>query len=156
MGSRKSGVRGNSGNASAWSAAETVRRARKKARLTQVQLARRLGKSQTLVSQAETGAVLVGERYVRLVLAACDLPRSWGRPKGKRSGWDLEPHEIAGLDPETAEPVRIGSKRDKELTRLPHDRFDDGFAVFDDDIELDFPVLVLLAELGFGGADRLG
>ena len=36
------------------------------------------------------------------------------------------------------------------------DRLDDGFAVFDHHVELDLAVLVLLAELGFGGADRFG
>jgi hypothetical protein len=36
----------------------------------------------------------------------------------ERSGWDLRPHEIAGLDPETLEPVRRGSERDRELSRM--------------------------------------
>jgi transcriptional regulator with XRE-family HTH domain len=93
--------------------AQRVRRARKKARLTQVQLAKRLGRSQTFVSQAETGVVRVGTRYVRLVLAACELPRNWGA--AKRRSEDLEPHEIAGNDPETMEAVQKGSRRDKEL-----------------------------------------
>jgi transcriptional regulator with XRE-family HTH domain len=93
--------------------AARVRRARKKAGLTQLALAKLIGRSQTLVSQAETGAARVGVRYVRLVLAACDLPRNWGSPK--RGGHDLAPHEIAGLDPDTLEPVRKGSRRDREL-----------------------------------------
>jgi transcriptional regulator with XRE-family HTH domain len=93
--------------------AERLRRARKKARLTQVQLAKRLGRSQTFVSQAETGVVRVGTRYVRLVLAACDLPRGWGGTR--RRSEDLEAHEIAGFDPETLEAVQKGSRRDREL-----------------------------------------
>jgi hypothetical protein len=40
--------------------------------------------------------------------------------------------------------------------RSADDGLDHGFAVFDDDVEVDFAVFVLLAELGFGRADRLG
>src|SRR5690349_16840989 len=97
--------------------AERVRKARKRARLTQAVLAARLGKSQTMVSQAETGVARVGERYVQAVLAACKLPPRWGAPRHRRSDDELEPHEIAGLDPMTARVVRKGSKRDEELAR---------------------------------------
>ncbi|HKY38339.1 MAG TPA: helix-turn-helix transcriptional regulator [Polyangiaceae bacterium] len=95
--------------------AERVRKARKKARLTQAQLAKRIGRSQTLVSLVETGAARVGARYVRLVLAACDLPRNWGALSKRRRSEDLEAHEIAGFDPETLEAVQKGSRRDREL-----------------------------------------
>ena len=97
--------------------AARLRRARKQARLTQAGLAARLGKSQTFVCHAETGVARVSERYVQLVLAACKLPARWGAPKRQRRDHELEPSEIAGLDPETLELVRRGSRRDKELGR---------------------------------------
>jgi hypothetical protein len=37
-----------------------------------------------------------------------------------------------------------------------HDGFDERFAVFDYDVEVDFAVFVLFAQLGFGGAERFG
>lgn len=55
-----------------------LRAAREAAGLTQTQLARRMGKSQTLISQAESGTARVSERYARAVLAACGLPADWG------------------------------------------------------------------------------
>jgi DNA-binding transcriptional regulator YiaG len=54
-----------------------LKRARLTAKLTQVQLAERLGKSQTLVAQAESGKVDVSARYVAGVLQACGLPKYW-------------------------------------------------------------------------------
>jgi len=93
-----------------------LRRARLRARLTQAQLAKRLGKSQAFVSKAEGGKARVGERYVRLVLEACQLPRSFGAPKRRqKTPAELEPHQISGLDPETLQLVKRGSKRDAEL-----------------------------------------
>jgi len=59
-----------------------LRKARLKAGLTQVQLARRLKKSQAMVSSAEAGRVRVGSRYVERVLVACGLPKNWGGKKG--------------------------------------------------------------------------
>lgn len=59
------------------SIAKDLRKAREHAGLTQSELAERLGKSQTMVSQAESGAARVSERYVRSVLAACGLPEDW-------------------------------------------------------------------------------
>jgi transcriptional regulator with XRE-family HTH domain len=95
--------------------------ARRAAGLTQAALAERLGKSQTLVSLAEAGAASVGERYVQDVLSACELPEGWGAPKQpkrvRKAPEQLEPHEIAGFDPETMRAVERGSKRDKELSR---------------------------------------
>lgn len=95
--------------------------ARRAAGLTQATLAERLGKSQTFVSLAEAGAANVGERYVKDVLSACKLPAGWGAPKKPRrvrkTPEQLEPHEIAGFDPETMRAVERGSKRDKELSR---------------------------------------
>jgi transcriptional regulator with XRE-family HTH domain len=95
-------------------------RARREAGLTQVQLARRICKSQTLVSRAETGQLRVTERYLSLVLKACDLPKNWGAPAHKRRVKplsQLKPSELAGMDPETLRVVRLGSKRDKELAQ---------------------------------------
>jgi len=45
--------------------------------LTQVELSKRLKKSQAFVSGAESGASRVGERYVLAVLKACGLPEDW-------------------------------------------------------------------------------
>jgi ribosome-binding protein aMBF1 (putative translation factor) len=57
-----------------------LRAAREEAGLTQAELAEKLGKSQTMVSQAEAGQVSVGARYVATVLKACRLPKDW-KPK---------------------------------------------------------------------------
>jgi ribosome-binding protein aMBF1 (putative translation factor) len=69
------------------SIAEDLRAAREAAGLTQAELADRMGKSQTMVSQAESGAARVSERYVRAVLEACGLPEGWkpGKARGKRA-----------------------------------------------------------------------
>ncbi|MGA7123376.1 MAG: helix-turn-helix transcriptional regulator [Polyangiaceae bacterium] len=64
------------------SVAEGLRAAREKAGLTQGELAAKLGKSQTLVSQAEGGRERVGVRYVAAVLKACGLPKDW-KPTGR-------------------------------------------------------------------------
>ena len=58
-----------------------LRKARMEARLTQAQLATRLGKSQAFVSKSEAGRAQVGERYVRAVLAACEPPADFGAPE---------------------------------------------------------------------------
>ena len=101
--------------------ATRVREARRHAGLTQVALAERLGKSQTLVSQAESGVARVNARYVLAVLRACGLRRTWGASRFK----GLEPPAsqgrpgsegyVVGIDPETCEAVTRGSKRDHEL-----------------------------------------
>ena len=98
--------------------AARLRGARREARLTQVELARRLGKSQSFVSLAESGEAVVGDRYVRRVIEACQLASGWGAaedslvngPKSK-----LDPNDFAGLDPETLQLVVRGSERDHEL-----------------------------------------
>ncbi len=95
--------------------------ARREARLTQAQLARRLGLSQAMVSQAEAGRAVVGERYLRRVLEACELPSNWGIEEGApplAGEQELDPSEVAGLDPQTCELVRRGSERDLELGRM--------------------------------------
>jgi DNA-binding XRE family transcriptional regulator len=51
--------------------------ARRSAGLTQAQLAERMGRSQTLVSLAERGALRIGTPYLRAVLDACGLPVDW-------------------------------------------------------------------------------
>jgi ribosome-binding protein aMBF1 (putative translation factor) len=65
------------------SIAADLRAAREHADLTQADLAKKMGKSQTLVSQAEAGIARVSERYVRAVLKACRLPAEWSGPKAK-------------------------------------------------------------------------
>jgi ribosome-binding protein aMBF1 (putative translation factor) len=65
------------------SIAGDLRAAREHAKLTQENLAKRMGKSQTLVSQAEAGIARISERYVRAVLKACRLPADWSGPKAK-------------------------------------------------------------------------
>jgi transcriptional regulator with XRE-family HTH domain len=96
-----------------------LRDARREAGLTQVTLAKRLGKSQTLVSLAENGKLYVGDRYLRAVLAACKLPAGWGQAAPEmareKDASELHAREIAGVDPETLALVRRGSERDKEL-----------------------------------------
>jgi len=51
--------------------------ARRAAGLTQAQLAKRLGKSQALVSLAERGRTWTGTPYRLEVLKACGLPEDW-------------------------------------------------------------------------------
>ena len=57
-----------------------IKAARRKAGLTQEALAERLGRSQTLVSLAERGAIRIGPPYLREVLKACGLSTD---PKGR-------------------------------------------------------------------------
>jgi DNA-binding XRE family transcriptional regulator len=57
-----------------------LRRAREAAGLTQAELARRLRKSQSMVSGAENGTVKTGWPYARAVLKACGLPEDWQAP----------------------------------------------------------------------------
>lgn len=66
------------------SLAASLRAARKQAKLTQADLAKRMGVSQPMVSGAEGGSVRVSERYVRNVLEACGLPEDWSASKPKR------------------------------------------------------------------------
>ena len=70
------------------SIAADLRAAREAAGLTQAELAQKLGKSQTMVSQAESGAARVSERYVRTVLKACRLPADWtgAKTRGAKRG----------------------------------------------------------------------
>jgi DNA-binding XRE family transcriptional regulator len=63
-----------------------LRAAREHAKLTQAELAEKMGKSQTMVSQAESGEARISERYVRAVLKACKLPADWTGPKPKKTG----------------------------------------------------------------------
>ena len=79
-----------------------LRAAREHAGLTQIELAARLGKSQTLVSGAESGRMSAGDRYVAAVLKACGLPPSWAGPKPPRS--------------DSGRVERIGEKRARPRT----------------------------------------
>lgn len=56
---------------------ENIRKARVAAGITQAELAKRLNRSQALVSSAENGTKEVGARYVKAVLKACGLPEDW-------------------------------------------------------------------------------
>ena len=55
----------------------TLKAAREHAGLTQAALARKLKKSQPMVSGAESGTISVSDRYVKAVLKACSLPEDW-------------------------------------------------------------------------------
>lgn len=59
------------------SIARDLRTMRETAQLTQAQLARKLRKSQAMVSGAENGTVKTGWRYAKTVLKACGLPEDW-------------------------------------------------------------------------------
>jgi|SRR5690606_33785185 len=63
------------------SIARDLRAARDHAGLTQAELAARMRKSQTMISQAESGTARISERYVKAVLKACGLPDDWAGPK---------------------------------------------------------------------------
>ena len=61
----------------------SLRLAREEAGLTQAELAKKLRRSQSLVSSAETGTVRIGQRYVLSVLKACKLPEDWKAGRSK-------------------------------------------------------------------------
>jgi len=54
-----------------------LRKAREHAGLTQAELAKKLKKSQAMVSGAENGTVKTGWPYAKAVLKACGLPEDW-------------------------------------------------------------------------------
>jgi transcriptional regulator with XRE-family HTH domain len=97
--------------------ARRVRQAREDAGLTQAELARRLGRSQAVVSLAETGGTRIGARYVRAVMVVCGmLVETTEAPEV--SGQQQEEGYVVGLDPETGEVVRRGSQRDEQLREM--------------------------------------
>jgi ribosome-binding protein aMBF1 (putative translation factor) len=67
------------------SIAVDLRAARERAGLTQAELAAKMGKSQTMVSQAESGTARISERYVQAVLKACGLPQDWSGPRSQKT-----------------------------------------------------------------------
>lgn len=67
------------------SIAVDLRAAREQAGLTQAELAKKMRKSQTMVSQAESGTARISERYVRAVLNACGLPLDWSGPRSRKA-----------------------------------------------------------------------
>lgn len=67
------------------SIASGLRAARKVSGLSQAQLAKKMNKSQSMVSHAERGAVSVNERFVAGFLKACGLPKDW-KPSPARPG----------------------------------------------------------------------
>jgi ribosome-binding protein aMBF1 (putative translation factor) len=74
----------------------TLKAAREVASLTQSELAEKLGKSQPLVSGAESGTISVSERYVASVLKACRLPSDWKptTPRGRSKKAERSGHTI--------------------------------------------------------------
>lgn len=78
------------------SIADGVRQAREHAGLTQAELAALLKKSQTMVSQAESGAARVSERYVKAVLKACCLPENWTGPADQRKKTEKKRRGVGG------------------------------------------------------------
>lgn len=56
---------------------KNLRNARQAAGLTQAELAKKLKKSQALISAAERGITEVGLKYWEAVLKACKLPKDW-------------------------------------------------------------------------------
>ena len=62
----------------------TLKAAREEAGLSQAELATRLGKSQPMISGAESGSISVSERYVAQVLKACGLPADWVGPNARK------------------------------------------------------------------------
>lgn len=76
----RSGAQAAQVDAIAWarmSTGESLRRAREAAGLSPAELAKRLRRSQALVSRAESGDISVSERYVASVLRACGLAQDW-------------------------------------------------------------------------------
>lgn len=63
---------------------DALKKAREHAGLTQEQLAKKIKKSQAMVSSAESGRTRAGERYIAAVLKACGLPKDW--PSKRRPG----------------------------------------------------------------------
>ena len=59
---------------------QDLKAARVHAGLTQEQLAKKLKKAQTTVSQSEAGLIRVSEAYVKSVMKACKLPTTWKKP----------------------------------------------------------------------------
>jgi len=58
-----------------------LRKARDHAGLTQAELAKKLKKSQAMVSGAENGTVKTGWPYAKAVLKACGLSEDWKAPE---------------------------------------------------------------------------
>ena len=57
-----------------------LRKARELAGLTQAELAKKLKKSQAMISGAENGTIKTGWPYASAVLKACGLPEDWKAP----------------------------------------------------------------------------
>src|SRR5271170_5980832 len=64
------------------SIANDLRAMRAAAGLSQLELAKKLKVSQSMVANAEAGRARVGESYIRRVMRACKLPRGWSGPTG--------------------------------------------------------------------------
>lgn len=58
----------------------SLRAAREHAGLSQSELAKKLKKAQTTVSQSEAGKIRVSAAYVKKVLKVCGLPEDWKAP----------------------------------------------------------------------------
>lgn len=75
--------------------ARDILAARKAAKLTQAELAKRMNVSQSMVSQAEKNKTAVGERYVVALLKACGLPENWSAQAASQETRDLQEVERA-------------------------------------------------------------
>ena len=75
------------------------------------------------MSHAENGLPRIGDRYVRAVLVACGLLDESTCPAVAE---ERELGYVVGIDPETLEVVRRGSKRDEEL-RLQYVWWSNGY-----------------------------
>ena len=70
--------------------ARDILAARKAAKLTQAELAKRMNVSQSMVSQAEKNKTAVGERYVVALLKACGLPDNWSAQAASQEARDFQ------------------------------------------------------------------
>ena len=60
---------------------DNLRAARERAGLTQAEMAKKMKKAQTTVSQSEAGKIRVGAAYVAKLLKVCGLPADWKAPR---------------------------------------------------------------------------
>src|SRR5574343_386140 len=84
--------------------AERLRFARKRARMTQAQLAERVGVSQAIISQLETGAY-DKTVYAAQLAFACDVPAAW-LAAGKKV-IDYRPVVVEKLNAEEEQPLKV-------------------------------------------------
>jgi transcriptional regulator with XRE-family HTH domain len=96
----------------------------REAGLTQRELAGRLARSQSMVSQSECGRARISARYVRAVLAACGLAPTWGaagtradEPGTVHNGADSEARDALELDENDADHASAAHSGWEDLLR---------------------------------------